>query len=216
MFKHVKALLPAATALGVLGCSNIALSYVLGSKTAYFGLSNIIMPALTAISGVAGCVLMMVYLVLKIGGGKLLVTKGIPTFFSLLSVQNSTPNSSSLWINVSLPTACMAAFILHPVGGPAWSYTMFWLIPIGCEILRRASLNTLFVRLLAATFVAHAVGSVMWIYTVPSTVDTWLSLRAIVPAERLIFVCGATLTALLLKAAGMYAYTSWKKLKINS
>jgi hypothetical protein len=185
----------AATALVIIGLSSSSIFQIASSHGSYFGISSMVMPAIAAVGGSLLSLLMMLFVLLKAGAGTLLITKGLPTVAALYSAQGATPSYKSALINIALPAAMAAAFIAHPVGGAAWAYTLFWIIPVVCEVTRRLGSSSLFVRLLAATFIAHAVGSVIWIYSVPTTPATWLGLLAVVPAERLVFASGATLGA---------------------
>lgn len=90
-------------------------------------------------------------------------------------------------IRLVLPALCMVLFIVHPVGGPAFAYAFYWLIPIGLYFVAERSF---FLQALSSTFVAHAVGSVIWIYTVPMTSAMWLALIPVVIFERMIFASG--------------------------
>ncbi len=99
-------------------------------------------------------------------------------------------SSSSMLIRVLVPILCMIAFIAHPVGGAAWLYAMYFLIPV---LLYFRSKNNIFSTALGSTFVAHAVGSVIWVYTVPMTVFAWLALIPVVIIERLLFAIGMTI-----------------------
>ena len=190
----------AAVARARVGCCGFSIAHIATGKGSYFGLCNIIMPALASLGGIAASVLMTLFLALKYCSGSLLITKGLPTLAAVYSAQGGKPSYITLLLNVIVPIGIAAAFIAHPVGGAAWTYTLFWLIPVSCEIVRRYGMHSLFTRLLAATFVAHAVGSVIWLYSMPTTPATWLGLLAIVPAERLIFASGATLAASLFTA----------------
>jgi hypothetical protein len=187
----------AAVALAIVGCCGFSISPIAQGKGSYFGLCNIIMPALVSLGGIAASVLMTLFFALKYCSGHLLITKGLPTLAAVYSAQAVKPSYVTLLLNIILPIGIATAFIMHPIGGVAWTYSLFWLIPISCEIIRRCGMHSLFIRLLAATFVAHGVGSVIWLYSTPTTPATWLTLLSVVPAERLIFASGASLAALL-------------------
>ncbi|MBI5035845.1 hypothetical protein HZC09_00740 [Candidatus Micrarchaeota archaeon] len=91
-----------------------------------------------------------------------------------------------------IPLACMALFVLHPVGGKAWIYTLYWLLPLGMAVMFKGNLIA---RSLGATFTAHAVGSVMWLYFVnPMTPELWMALIPIVAMERLAFAAGISVS----------------------
>lgn len=94
-------------------------------------------------------------------------------------------------IRLFLPIACMAAFIVHPVGAQAWTYSLYWLIPVILYFMKK---NHLFFEALGSTFVAHAVGSVIWMYAAPMTPAVWLALIPIVALERLVFASGMVIT----------------------
>lgn len=87
-------------------------------------------------------------------------------------------------IRVFVPLVCMGLFIAHPVGGQAFIYSLYWLIPVAVYFFGR---NTIFMQALGSTFTAHAVGSVIWLYTVPMTATMWLGLIPFVAVERLLF-----------------------------
>jgi hypothetical protein len=89
-----------------------------------------------------------------------------------------------------LPIACMALFILHPVGAQAWQYSLFWLIPAIVMLLPQ----NLFLRSLGATFSAHAIGGVVWLYLFPATPAYWMALIPIVVGERLMFAAGISVS----------------------
>lgn len=83
--------------------------------------------------------------------------------------------------------ACIALFILHPVGGQAFVYSFYWVIPVVCAFSTRPMITAL-----GSTFTAHAVGSVIWLYTVPTTAALWLSLIPLVAVERVLNAAGMT------------------------
>lgn len=90
-----------------------------------------------------------------------------------------------------IPAICMIAFILHPIGGQAWYYSLFWLIPIAVKFLP----EHLILRSLGATFTAHAIGSTIFLYTIPTTPELWaVILPSIVIFERVIFAIGISIS----------------------
>jgi len=91
-------------------------------------------------------------------------------------------------VSIIVPLVCIALFILHPVGGTVWFYSLFWLIPV----ITRLFSSRLFFRSLGATFTAHAVGGAIWIYTVPMPAELWVALIPIVIFERVLFALGIT------------------------
>jgi hypothetical protein len=81
----------------------------------------------------------------------------------------------------------MILFVMHPVGGQAFVYSLYWLIPVALYFIPHRSL---FLTGLGSTFIAHAVGSVIWCYTVPMTAGMWMALMPVVFCERLLFALG--------------------------
>jgi hypothetical protein len=86
----------------------------------------------------------------------------------------------------AVPLFCMALFILHPVGGQAWIYSLYWLVPLIALLLP----EHLFLRSLGATMTAHSIGSVIWLYSFASTPAFWMALIPVVAFERLLFALG--------------------------
>ncbi len=215
MNKHFLTITPVAIVLGIMGCCNISILTILAGKSTYFGLSNMVMPALAAVSGIGSIILMTMYVILKSGSATLAITKGLPTLAAIYSAQCTAPSWRSKMLNIGIPVTAAAAFVLHPVGNAAWVYSLFWVVPVFGELLRSFGVTSLFNRLLTATFVAHAIGSVMWLYLVPTTPATWMALLTIVPAERLVFASGATLIAMVIGVMRNYALAGIKKIRTS-
>jgi len=93
-------------------------------------------------------------------------------------------------ISVLIPLACLALFVLHPVGRQAWFFSLYWLIPVLGVLLPQNWPGQLFFRSYGATFTAHAVGGAIWVYTVPMTAAQWISLIPVVAYERFLFGLG--------------------------
>lgn len=93
-------------------------------------------------------------------------------------------------ISVLLPASCMVLFIMHPVAGQVWFYSLYWLIPMIIYVMEQRNWAAQFfgaAQLLVAlrsTFIAHAVGSVVWAYLKPMTIAHWQLLLPIVALER--------------------------------
>jgi len=96
---------------------------------------------------------------------------------------------SSRLVRLLLPLTCMLLFVVHPVGGQAWPYSCYWLVP---AVLFFIPKKTVGMHALASTFIAHAVGSVIWVYAKPMTPTFWYGLIPIVAVERLFFAVGMT------------------------
>ena len=86
----------------------------------------------------------------------------------------------------AVPIACMALFMLHPVGSQAWQYSLYWLIPAIALMLP----EHLFLRSLGSTFTAHSIGGIIWLYFIPTTPAFWMALIPIVAFERILFALG--------------------------
>jgi len=136
------------------------------------------------------------------------MTFGIPTacgaaYWSLCvhdDVQFKT-KFLKFFLSVILPLLCMLSFVVHPVGGRAAVYSLYWLIPIvsyGVQFFRARSL---FLTSLSGAFITHAVGSVMWLYFVPTIPSKWIVLVPIVAVERL-----------MVAAAGVVVFAFFKPL----
>lgn len=95
--------------------------------------------------------------------------------------------SRSWLIRLAVPLLCMALFMLHPVGGQAWFYALYWLVPV---VLFFVPSRLQFTEALGATFVQHAVGSVLWLYFMPTTAAMWTALMPVVLIERILCATG--------------------------
>ena len=96
----------------------------------------------------------------------------------------------SKWLSIAVPVACMALFIVHPVGLLAAPYALYWLIPVGIALIKN---KNIFMHSLSSTFIAHAVGSVIWLYATPMTPEFWYALIPLVAVERMVMACGMAL-----------------------
>ncbi len=101
-------------------------------------------------------------------------------------------------LRVVLPLMAMVLFSMHPIGGKAAVYSIYWLVPVAlyATFALKPSLKShrslsLLSTTLSATLVAHCVGSIMWLYNLNLTAEYWLGLVPIVPVERMLFA-GAT------------------------
>ena len=108
------------------------------------------------------------------------------TFYFAFFLKKSNFSKAS----VAIPIACIALFILHPVGREAWYYSLFWAIPLIAKVFSKR----LFLRSLGATFTAHAIGSVIFAWTVPMTAEQWTMLIPITATERIAFAIGISIS----------------------
>ena len=87
---------------------------------------------------------------------------------------------------LAVPLICMALFILNPIGGQAWYYSLYWLIPVVAFFAP----DNLLLRSLGASFMAHAVGSVAFLYSIQTVPQLWIALIPVVAIERFVFAVG--------------------------
>ena len=168
----------------------VTLSFVLGSKAAYFSLGQCFAPLVGAWAtpGLTFIIHLIrsVWTCLYLGVGVYISSVyHVPTFCGALYL-----SSHSRLIRIGIPLVCMVAFIGHPVGNQVFLYSFYWLIPIAIAYRNSTSF---FLRSLGSTFTTHAVGSVIWLYTRAVPVSVWYNLIGIVWIERLMFACAMTL-----------------------
>ncbi len=170
------------------------MSFVWGSSGFFFSPTNIIGP-LYGLYGGLGCTA-MVFIVrdlLRVLFGAGAISMGILSFHIPTLAAAAYWAKKSIWVRLFLPIACIIAFNLHPIGGRAFFYSLYWLIPIGLYFYQqRYQVQSIFFQALGSTFVAHAVGSVFWVYCIPMEPGAFLSLMPIVLIERVVFALGMT------------------------
>jgi hypothetical protein len=163
------------------------ISFIFGSYAAFFSFNNSLQP----LSGLFGLGMASLIAIGKIALSMLLLGHMIPLYQIAFHLPGLCAAyywaSSSIIIRLLMPIICMILFMLHPVGGQAWVYAMYWLIPIALYFVRK---NNLFLQALGSTFIAHAVGSVIWLYTVPMPASAWYALLPVVIIERMMFAMG--------------------------
>jgi len=94
---------------------------------------------------------------------------------------------------LAVPVIAMILFWANPVGRQAWTFALFWLIPIVAYFKR----DVLLVKSLGATFTAHAVGGAAWVWTMNLPASVWNGLIPVVAFERAAFAFGITATYLV-------------------
>lgn len=159
------------------------ISFILGSRAAFFSVSNFIAPMVGIIGGINyGIGLYITQSLIKfILGGSLI-------YCLLYHISHLFASaywlSSSKIIRIIAPATCIALFLIHPVGVNAWVYSIFWIIPI---IISLKGHNNIILRALGTTFTGHAIGSVLWLYTGTLTSQMWIALIPITIVERIAF-----------------------------
>ena len=186
--KMIKNSLKAVSYAGLVKCSGlIKVSFLLGSQMIWFSAANSVLPLAGSFGGVMGSGL--VFLIRQLL--HLMLFKTVSLSFLAFCIPGLCASlylaTHHYAIRLLLPILCMGLFIAHPVGGQAFLYSFYWLIPI---ILFFVPQRTFFLQALGSTFVAHAVGSVIWLYTVPMAPTMWMALLPIVMFERLLFAFG--------------------------
>ena len=155
---------------------------IIGSQFSMFSWTSVFAPVIGLQCGLAwvGCFLLTPKLLTVVSLGKFFLHR-LPLICSARVFAKA-----DIWMSVGIPVVCMFLFMMHPVGGQAWTYAMYWVIPIGLHALNQSAWS----RALQASFVAHAVGSVVWLYTGSISADVWMSLIPIVAVERLAMAGG--------------------------
>lgn len=115
----------------------------------------------------------------------------IPLFCaSLYWVGIKGDTSSSLarrLLMACFPLACLALFVVHPVGSEAWTYGLLWLIPVATLLIPH---RNRFFHALGSTFFAHAAGSLQWLFAYRLTAEQWVGLIPIALVERFAIAAG--------------------------
>lgn len=173
-----------AYSLGSVVARLFKLSFILGSKAAFFSFNQALAPSIGFFA--SPVVALSVYLLracsalLFLGISPLsALVYHIPSFCAALYLSST----SKSW-KIVLPLICMITFVMHPVGSQASVYALYWLIPITIALVPTRSI---YLQALGSTFTAHAVGSVLWLFTHNLTAYQWQALIGIVWAERLLF-----------------------------
>jgi hypothetical protein len=186
----------------LLAASFFKVSFIFGSKMAFFSGVDIISPLSGAIGGSLGALLLFFL--------RFCFQEVTPSLFILRHLPGLCGawywSSSSVVIRALVPGLCMVLFLLHPVGIQAYAYSFFWLIPLTIYFF---NVQSLFLQALGGTFVTHAVGSVIWLYTVPMMAGQWWALIPVVILERVVFATIQVIVLWLYKHAGiiLHKYT---------
>lgn len=206
MLIHSKRMSHAATLAIINQIFNwVKVSFIVGSKAAFFSATQCIAPLVGRYGGIqTSLTYCMIRTVFKIfmtwSFSFLLVSYHIPSFFQSLYFALIAPAAEkkvSFRVQImvaALPLLCMLFFFLHPVGNKAFFYSFFWIFP---AIMPFIKTKNLFLHSLAATFIAHAVGSIIWLSINPMTPHIWMSLIPIVCLERLFFAAGTVILSKL-------------------
>ena len=173
------------TVVGII-LSNIAFTPIAGISDKVFTLFQFVAPIgaqlFSPVVGVAGVVLVSISSFLLTG--EAIKLAGMVSLFTLSAAAYYFGSEDKKILAV--PAAAMALFVLHPEGGQAWWYALFWLVPIAAYYFK----GNLFANALGATFTAHAIGSVAYLYAFNIPAAVWAGLPVIVVFERLAFALG--------------------------
>lgn len=179
MQKIIKAL---AVITAVCLARALPFNWIIGSDFVMFSFSSIFAPVVALQCGLiwVSCF----FFSLKLWTTSSLVYLCLHRLPLILSAQAFV--RSNVLISIGAPLLCMILFMVHPVGGQVWIYSLYWIIPMVLYMINQS----LWSRALQASFIAHAVGSVVWLYTKSIPAEIWLSLIPIVAIERLIMAGG--------------------------
>ena len=161
------------------------ISFILGSRCAFFSGVNCVMPLASQFLGqTLGGITLLIPSLFSILLGKSLYLSlyHVPSFFASFYLA-----SNSRVFRVVVPLVCIALFIVHPIGRQAFVYSFYWFIPIALSLVAD---RNIFFKALGATFVAHAVGSVFYLYFGFVAPQQWMLLLPVVVFERVLFACG--------------------------
>ena len=207
MDKKNKKVFIALFGLGVISSLGIQLSFIWGSQQGSFSLASMMLPLAGMPLSMGGSVTFVgAFFAAKWMIGFMPLTFGLPTACSAANWSLYTHKKHSLkttvvklLFNVVLPAVCMILFVMHPIGGKAFMYSWYWLIPIAAYVAQLFFGTSFFLVALSSAFIAHAVGSVMWLYTLNMPAERWIALIPIVAIERLVFTLGSFLVYLMLR-----------------
>lgn len=174
-------------ALSLTSLSWLKLSFIIGSKIAFFSINQ----CFTLVPGFFGGPLQNIVIFMV----KTLMTL-CTSSWSIAALAYHVPTlSGALWlasenrlIKISIPLGCMVLFIAHPVGALVPYYILYWILPCVLPCINQLKLShSIFIRALASTLTCHAVGSVLWLYSHHTDAAFWNSLIPVVWIERLLF-----------------------------
>lgn len=137
------------------------LSFIAGSKTAFFSVSQIAAPLIGIWGGWQATLLSYLIRTTVLIGTLPFASLASPAW--LLLAYHIPTTSASAYLSTQsrlraiIPMAAIAAYLLHPIGMQAPWYALYWLIPLYGAF----STRFLFIQALSATFTAHAVGTLM-------------------------------------------------------
>ena len=124
----------------------------------------------------------------------------LPILFATYFFATINKSDRSKLFKIAVPVVAIALFVMHPVGGTVWFFTLYWTIPIMATLLPKKYSNSIVARSLGATFTAHAVGGALWIWTVPMTSAQWIGLIPVVAYERALFAAGIGISYVIFNA----------------
>ena len=188
-------------ALGSLVVRSLKLSFILGSKAAFFSFNQALAPSIGFFASptvtLCAYILRVCSALLFFGVSPLAaLVYHIPSLCAAAYL-----SSTSKFIKIILPLICLAIFVMHPIGSQAWPYALYWLIPVSIALINT---RVIYLQALGSTFTAHAVGSVLWLFTHNLTPAHWQALIGVVWAERLLFAGCMTACYYLISYAQEY------------
>lgn len=197
----------------------IKISSIVGAAAAGFSLSHCLYPLIGLVAGGMGamtffCIRTCLHTWLHISMAATLpafvYACHLPTLAAALYLSSAHTTQYTIHFTKRLllaliPVSCILLFCIHPTGGQAWAYSLFWFIPLVALFINHTSM---FAHMLGSTFMAHAVGSVVWLYCGPMlTPAAWLALIPVVAVERLLIASGMMLGYYALSALNIQKKT---------
>lgn len=166
----------------------LKLSFIAGSKSAFFSFSEFFTPLLGAYNNFTTTAIIctiqaIIYFIIS----PYIILHKLPGI-----VGNLYLSSNLKYMKALLPALYILLFITHSVGSQAWVYSMYWLIPIILSFtnFKNDTINLL-AKLLSSSFVTHGTGAIIYLYTKNISPIIWNSLISIVLIERVTLSLGS-------------------------
>lgn len=163
-------------------------SYIIGSKAAFFSLSQAIAPVIgfyassSSVFIVYALRTLVHFFVLGLSAASFFYH--VPTLFAALYISQESRITKAL-----IPVVCILLFLAHPVGLQTAWYTLYWVLPL---IVAFINTKSIFMRALASTLVSHAVGTLIWLYAGLLSAESIVAVATIAWLERLVFALALT------------------------
>lgn len=183
-----------AYTIGNYALSFCKLSYLLGSRAAYFSASTVVEPLIGAwstatTSGLYFIIKTAITALSHVAITPALLGYHIPSFCGSLYFTAQSRSGLHKALFALAPLSCIALFVLNPVGSVVWWYSLIWLVPVATLMFPH---NNFWLSALGSTLSTHAVGTVLWLFTHTTTPAFWIALFPIALLERFLLASGMT------------------------